>query len=204
MLSLVAKSALAWQVFAGNPGAVDAVGRFRPSQPARGGRPSRRPLHDDLPSRPAGDPAGPQDRRHVVGRSCRSRAGDDNARPWSPPRGDSHPRVSIWQERLQARMLGGDVAGSWQVIEAAMASGFEPGEIYVRVLAPSLHAIGASWRSGRRLHRPGASREQCGRDADRTAGPPVRAPGPQEGRRHRRDAARRASRTRGRDARRHP
>ena len=45
-------------------------------------------------------------------------------------------------------MLGGDVAGSWQVIEAAMASGLEPGEIYVRVLAPSLHAIGASWRSG--------------------------------------------------------
>jgi excisionase family DNA binding protein len=64
-------------------------------------------------------------------------------------RGGSHPRVSIWQERLQARMLGGDVAGSWQVIEAAMASGFEPGEIYVRLLAPSLHAIGASWRSDR-------------------------------------------------------
>ena len=63
-------------------------------------------------------------------------------------RGGSHPRVSIWQERLQARMLGGDAAGSWQVIEAAMASGLEPGEIYVRVLAPSLHAVGASWRSG--------------------------------------------------------
>ncbi len=64
-------------------------------------------------------------------------------------RGGSEPRVSIWQERLQTRMLGGDVAGSWQVIEAAMASGFEPGEIYVRLLAPSLHAIGASWQSGR-------------------------------------------------------
>jgi excisionase family DNA binding protein len=63
-------------------------------------------------------------------------------------RGSSHPRLSIWQERLQARMLGGDVAGSWQVIEAAMASGLEPGDIYVRVLAPSLHGIGASWRSG--------------------------------------------------------
>ena len=41
-------------------------------------------------------------------------------------------------------MLSGDVAGSWQVIEAAMASGLEPA-IYVRVLAPSLHAIGALW-----------------------------------------------------------
>ena len=116
----------------------------------------------------------------------------------------SHPRVSIWQERLQARMLGGDVASSWQVIEAAMASGFEPGEIYVRVLAPSLHAIGASWQSG------GVSidQEHLASSVATTLigrlGPPVRAPGPQEGRRHRRDAARRASRTRGRDARRHP
>ena len=63
--------------------------------------------------------------------------------------GASQPRVSTWQERLKARMLAGDIAGSWQVIEAAMASGFEPGDIYVRLLAPSLHAIGASWRSGR-------------------------------------------------------
>jgi excisionase family DNA binding protein len=64
-------------------------------------------------------------------------------------RAGSRPRVSIWQDRLRARMLGGDVAGSWQVIEAAMASGFEPGEIYVRLIAPSLHAIGAAWQSGR-------------------------------------------------------
>jgi MerR family transcriptional regulator, light-induced transcriptional regulator len=63
-------------------------------------------------------------------------------------RGASHAGVSTWQERLQARMLRGDVAGSWQVIEAAMASGFEPGEIYVRLLAPALHGVGTSWRSG--------------------------------------------------------
>jgi methanogenic corrinoid protein MtbC1 len=55
----------------------------------------------------------------------------------------------MWQQRLQERMLRGDVAGSWQVVEAAMSSGFEPGEIYVGLLAPSLHAIGAAWRSGR-------------------------------------------------------
>ena len=64
-------------------------------------------------------------------------------------RGGSRPGAAIWQGRLQARMLRGDDAGSWQVIEAAMASGFEPDEIYVRILAPSLHAIGESWRSGR-------------------------------------------------------
>jgi MerR family transcriptional regulator, light-induced transcriptional regulator len=62
--------------------------------------------------------------------------------------GGSHPRVSTWQERLRARMLTGDSAGSWQVIEAAMASGLEPSEIYVSVLAPTLHSIGALWGSG--------------------------------------------------------
>jgi excisionase family DNA binding protein len=64
-------------------------------------------------------------------------------------RGTAQPRASMWQQRLQERMLRGDVAGSWQVVEAAMTSGFEPGEIYVGLLAPSLHAIGAAWRSGR-------------------------------------------------------
>ena len=58
----------------------------------------------------------------------------------------SRPRPLMWQQRLQARMLSGDVVGSWQVIEAAMASGLAPGEIYVSVLAPSLHAVGAAWR----------------------------------------------------------
>jgi excisionase family DNA binding protein len=64
-------------------------------------------------------------------------------------RGTAQPRASMWQQRLRERMLRGDVAGSWQVVEAAMTSGFEPGEIYVRLLAPSLHAIGESWGSGR-------------------------------------------------------
>ena len=63
-------------------------------------------------------------------------------------RGASHPRASIWQERLQVPMLDGDVSASWKIIEAALTSGFEPGEIYVQLLTPSLHAIGASWRAG--------------------------------------------------------
>ena len=78
----------------------------------------------------------------------------DLERATTPPergrrrREGGHTGVSVWEERLKARMLVGDVAGSWQVIEAALASGFVPDEIYVRLLAPSLHAIGASWQSG--------------------------------------------------------
>jgi MerR family transcriptional regulator, light-induced transcriptional regulator len=56
--------------------------------------------------------------------------------------------ASAWRERLQGRMLSGDVAGSWQVVEAAMAAGREPRDIYVEVLAPALHAVGDLWQSG--------------------------------------------------------
>ncbi|HEY5419161.1 MAG TPA: helix-turn-helix domain-containing protein, partial [Marmoricola sp.] len=36
-------------------------------------------------------------------------------------RADGEPETGIWRERLRARMLVGDVVGSWRVIEAAMA-----------------------------------------------------------------------------------
>ena len=63
-------------------------------------------------------------------------------------RGAEPAQRSTWQSRLGARMLSGDLAGSWQVVEAAMASGLGPGDFYVDVLAPSLHGIGAAWRAG--------------------------------------------------------
>ena len=56
--------------------------------------------------------------------------------------------ASAWRDRLQDRMLSGDVAGSWRVVEAAMAAGREPRDIYVEVLAPTLHAVGDLWQSG--------------------------------------------------------
>jgi MerR family transcriptional regulator, light-induced transcriptional regulator len=56
--------------------------------------------------------------------------------------------ASAWRDRLQGRMLSGDLAGSWQVVEAAMAAGREPRDIYVEVLAPTLHAVGDLWQSG--------------------------------------------------------
>lgn len=50
--------------------------------------------------------------------------------------------------RLQQRMLAGDGAGSWQVVEAAMASGVEPQDVYVELLGPALHEIGSAWERG--------------------------------------------------------
>jgi MerR family transcriptional regulator, light-induced transcriptional regulator len=57
-------------------------------------------------------------------------------------------RRAPWVARLQQRMLAGDSAGSWQVVEAAMASGVEPQGIYVELIGPALHRIGEAWRRG--------------------------------------------------------
>jgi methanogenic corrinoid protein MtbC1 len=62
---------------------------------------------------------------------------------------DGVARPSIWRDRLTGRMIDGDLAGSWQVVEAAMASGLAPADVYVDVLAPALHTIGEAWRAGR-------------------------------------------------------
>lgn len=57
-------------------------------------------------------------------------------------------RRAQWVARLQQRMLAGDGAGSWQVVEAAMASGVEPQDVYVELLGPALHGIGDAWSRG--------------------------------------------------------
>jgi len=47
--------------------------------------------------------------------------------------------------RLEERLIAGDEAGSWTVIEAAMAAGAEPEEIYLDVIVPALRSIGERW-----------------------------------------------------------
>lgn len=57
-------------------------------------------------------------------------------------------RSAPWRDRLQARMVAGDEAGSWRVVEAALVSGIEPANFYCDVLTPALHSIGNRWQSG--------------------------------------------------------
>jgi len=57
-------------------------------------------------------------------------------------------RSAPWHKRLQARMLAGDDAGSWGVVEAAIASGMEPRDLYCDVLTPVFHTIGRLWEAG--------------------------------------------------------
>jgi excisionase family DNA binding protein len=53
-----------------------------------------------------------------------------------------------WAGRLQARLVAGDESGAWQVVEAAMASGFEPGDVYLDMIGPALRSLGDRWAHG--------------------------------------------------------
>ena len=208
ILSLVAKSLLAWQVFAGTLAGCD-VSRARvtkdaadrgprePSTPghahaARGRRPTGRPLHDRLPVRPAGHPAGPEGRRHLAQSIRRpgsaSAAGCRSRRPSRPPTGPCG-EAAAWTERSANGCCAGDIAGSWQVVEAAMASGLAPPTSTSRSLAPALHAIGEAWGTAAsgssRSTSPPASRPPSSVGLGRGSGGAVA-----EGDRHRRDAGR--------------
>lgn len=53
-----------------------------------------------------------------------------------------------WAERLEARMLAGDVAGASGVVNDAMASGVDPGEVYTDMIMPAMRRIGDRWAAG--------------------------------------------------------
>lgn len=67
-------------------------------------------------------------------------------------RGDEtvvRPRHSAdWSNRLEARIIEGDEAGAWGVIEAALASGNAPSQIYTDLITPALVSIGHKWHAG--------------------------------------------------------
>ncbi len=65
-----------------------------------------------------------------------------------PAKGRGGQKEAPWAERLEARLLAGDLNGSWSVIESALASGKAPAEVYVEMLSPALDSIGRRWEEG--------------------------------------------------------
>lgn len=63
-------------------------------------------------------------------------------------RGRARGQPAPWSDRLGHRLCAGDEAGSWGVVEAALAAGREPAEVYLEVLAPAMAAIGDAWERG--------------------------------------------------------
>ena len=51
--------------------------------------------------------------------------------------------------RLEARLLAGDEAGAWQLIEAALTSDVQPDNLLLDVAGPAMTSIGKRWAKGR-------------------------------------------------------
>jgi excisionase family DNA binding protein len=63
-------------------------------------------------------------------------------------KGGARNRKAPWSARLESRLIAGDAAGCWIVIEAAMSAGAELDEIYLDVLTPAMTSIGERWERG--------------------------------------------------------
>lgn len=68
-----------------------------------------------------------------------SRAGGANA-------GSKH-RQTNWHRRYVSRLIAGDQAGAWSVIEAARLAGYSSTDVYLEMMTPAMHHLGERWAS---------------------------------------------------------
>jgi excisionase family DNA binding protein len=72
----------------------------------------------------------------------------DRLRAGEPAASLRGSRRSWATSRMLDRLLAGDELGAWTIAESALASGAEPADIHLDLLAPALRAIGEQWQSG--------------------------------------------------------
>lgn len=53
-----------------------------------------------------------------------------------------------WAERLTRRLIAGDEAGAWTVVEASLAAGHSAEEALTTVVSPAMRAVGDLWEAG--------------------------------------------------------
>ena len=66
-------------------------------------------------------------------------------------RGRDQPRGSARTAsatHLLDRLVAGDEAGAWRIVEGALASGAEPAEVHLALLAPAMREVGRRWKRG--------------------------------------------------------
>jgi excisionase family DNA binding protein len=69
----------------------------------------------------------------------------EDPKPGRPGRGG---RTASYTDRLEDRLVAGDAAGAWTVVEGALAAGADPAEAYLELLVPVLRSIGDGWADG--------------------------------------------------------
>ncbi len=77
------------------------------------------------------------------------RVRQDHLDAFRQPRTAAAPRRAAPAARLVERLIAGDEAGCWRIIEDSLAAGASPSSIHLDVLAPALRAVGDGWHEGR-------------------------------------------------------
>lgn len=60
-----------------------------------------------------------------------------------------HPSTDRWRPLLADRLLAGDEAGAWRIVDDAFAAGAELDQVYVDLVGGSLREVGDRWADGR-------------------------------------------------------
>ena len=55
---------------------------------------------------------------------------------------------SVRPRQLADRLVAGDEAGAWNLLEGALAAGNAPSAVYGDMLTPAMHLVGAGWERG--------------------------------------------------------
>lgn len=76
------------------------------------------------------------------------RSGGGVATPVAGMATDSHADGGAYAVRLESRLIRGDEAGAWGVVEEALGSSMGPEDVYTGVLAPAMASIGERWARG--------------------------------------------------------
>jgi excisionase family DNA binding protein len=67
----------------------------------------------------------------------------------APAGSRSHRKSTTGTRRaLEARLLAGDSAGAWWLIESRLGEGLDPSGVVTTLLAPALRSIGTQWANG--------------------------------------------------------
>jgi excisionase family DNA binding protein len=61
---------------------------------------------------------------------------------------DGDDGVDRYRERLLGRLLAGDEAGAWRVVESALVARMRPDRAHLDLLAPCLREVGERWAAG--------------------------------------------------------
>ena len=81
-------------------------------------------------------------------RSGRGGAAGVGGPPSAGP-GGGRRRRSDYHLRVRDRLVAGDEAGAWTIVENALTAGIDPDDVYLRVLGPAMELIGDDWAAGR-------------------------------------------------------